>query len=73
MLARTTESIEMRFGRLTSVGQRNHILDWVKISHGMGQVLGVAQAVEMHWAFLLRCTHQKGSFSPDFKKFKVHL
>jgi len=29
--------IEMPFGRLTLVGSRNHLLDWVEIPHWKGQ------------------------------------
>ena len=34
---KTTELIEMRFGGLTRVGSRNHVLDGVEIPYGKAQ------------------------------------
>jgi len=57
------EPIEMRFGRLSRVGPRNHVLDGDR-DHptGRGNFLGVVRPTEKRLESLLRCTLQKKSF-----------
>ena len=37
--AKTAEQIEMSFGWMTRMGPRNHVLDWVQIPKGKGQLV----------------------------------
>ena len=54
-LCKTGEPIEMLFGGLTRVGQRNHL----QIPQREGVILGVVRPTEKHWENLLRCTQKR--------------
>ena len=41
LFVKTAEPIEMRFGELTRVGPRNHVLDRIEIPTGSCKFLGV--------------------------------
>jgi len=60
--AKTTELIEISFEGADSRG-------WgVEILHEKRQFLGLSGPVKKHWESLLRCTQQKGSLSPQWRR-----